>query len=75
MEIKELKGVIKSLYDYGMTDEDILKSMFNMYKDDKLSFDEFSAIIEFVGDGYHISDKFKKLSEKERKKVKWEDFK
>lgn len=67
MTIDEVKEVIKNLRKAGKSDEEILYSFSRLYFDDKIDLEAFDALANVLG--YHLDDKFKKLSKKEQ--LKW----
>ena len=64
MTVDDVLGVIEELRK-TKSDEEIIRTFFLMYKDDKLSFEEFDALSKLVG--YDLPDNFRELSDKERK--------
>ena len=64
MTVDDVLNIIEELRK-TKTDEEIIRTFFLMYKDDKLSFEEFDAFSKLVG--YDLPEDFRKLSDKERK--------
>ena len=49
MTVEEVKEVINELKAKGMTDEEIAKSFYYMYKSNKIDLDQFEALVKLVG--------------------------
>ena len=67
MTMDEVKEVIQKLRKEGNRDDEILYSFSRLYFDNKIDFGAFDALVNILG--YHLDDKFKKLSKKEQ--FKW----
>ena len=67
MTMDEVKEVIQKLRKDGNSDDKILYSFSRLYFDDKMDLEAFDALVNILG--YHLDDKFKKLSKKEQ--LKW----
>ena len=67
MTMDEVKEVIQKLRKDGNSDDEILYSFSRLYFDDKIDLEAFDALVNILG--YHLDDKFKKLSKKEQ--LKW----
>ena len=67
MTMDEVKEVIQKLRKEGICDDEILYSFSRLYFDDKIDLEAFDALVNILG--YHLDDKFKKLSKKEQ--LKW----
>lgn len=67
MTIDEVKEVIQKLRKEGNSDDEILYSFSRLYFDNKIDLEAFDALVNILG--YHLDDKFKKLSKKEQ--LKW----
>ena len=67
MTMDEVKEVIQKLRKDGNSDDEILYSFSRLYFDDKIDLEAFDALVNILG--YHLDDKFKKLSKKEQ--FKW----
>ena len=67
MTMDEVKEVIQKLRKDGNSDDEILYSFSRLYFDDKMDLEAFDALVNILG--YHLDDKFKKLSKKEQ--LKW----
>lgn len=67
MTMDEVKEVIQKLRKEGICDDEILYSFSRLYFDNKIDLEAFDALVNILG--YHLDDKFKKLSKKEQ--LKW----
>lgn len=65
MELKELQDALSELKSQGMSEEDILGSLYTMFIEDKIDANQLEAIADEMG--YQLSEEFKKLSDEEKK--------
>lgn len=65
MELKELQDALSELKSQGMSEEDILGSLYTMFIEDKIDANQLEAIADEMG--YQLSEEFKKLPDEEKK--------
>ena len=65
MTLLEARKSINVLRKQGLSDEEIFATLFEMYRDDKLTLDQFELFAALVG--YELNEEFKNMSEEERK--------
>ena len=65
MELKELQDALIELKSQGMSEEDILGSLYTMFIEDKIDANQLEAIADEMG--YQLSEEFKKLPDEEKK--------
>lgn len=65
MELKELQDALSELKSQGMSEEDILGSLYTMFVEDKIDANQLEAIADEMG--YQLSEEFKKLPDEEKK--------
>lgn len=58
MTVEEAKRVFKDLKKKGMTDEDIAKALYNMYRMGKIDLEQFEALVKLLG--FELDKEFKK---------------
>ena len=65
MELKELQDALSELKSQGMSEEDVLGSLYTMFIEDKIDANQLEAIADEMG--YQLSEEFKKLPDEEKK--------
>lgn len=70
MTYEEAKAAIEDLKAQGETEDDILKVLYAMYTDDKLSLSDLRTFIGIMG--YEFTDEFEAMSEEDKKTKGWE---
>ena len=65
MTLEEAKKAIDGFKAEGMTDEEIVVVLHDMFVDDKLTLDELNDLVGLVG--YEITDEFRNMSPEEQK--------
>lgn len=65
MTLEEAKKAIDGFKADGMTDEEIVVVLHDMFVDDKLTIDELAELVGLVG--YEITDEFRNMSPEEQK--------
>ena len=65
MELKELQDALSELKSQGMSEEDILGSLYTMFIEDRIDANQLEAIADEMG--YQLSEEFKKLPDEEKK--------
>ena len=73
MTVKELKQVANEMHKAGYSDEVIINGFASMYLDNKITADEFNGIVNIMG--YHLTDDFLKLNDKQKRAFIKESFK
>ena len=69
MTLEEAKEAIENLKAQGESEDDILKVLYAMYTDDKLSLSDLRMFIGIMG--YEFTDEFEAMSEKDKKTKGW----
>ncbi len=67
MKIEDAKLVIKQMRNQGYSDEQIQYAFSMMYFNDQIDLEALDGLMNLLG--YHLDEKFKKLSKKEQ--LKW----
>lgn len=70
MTYEEAKEAIEDLKAQGESEDDILKGLYGMYTDDKLSLSDLRTFIGIMG--YEFTDEFEAMSEEDKKTKGWE---
>lgn len=70
MTYEEAKAAIEDLKAQGETEDDILKVLYAMYTDDKLSLSDLRTFIGIMG--YEFTEEFEAMSEEDKKTKGWE---
>lgn len=70
MTYEEAKAAIEDLKSQGETEDDILKVLYGMYTEDKLSLSDLRTFIGIMG--YEFTDEFEAMSEEDKKTKGWE---
>ena len=70
MTYEEAKAAIEDLKAQGETEDDILKVLYGMYTEDKLSLSDLRTFIGIMG--YEFTDEFEAMSEEDKKTKGWE---
>lgn len=70
MTYEEAKEAIEDLKAQCESEDDILKVLYGMYTDDKLSFSDLRTFIGIMG--YEFTDEFEAMSEEDKKTKGWE---
>ena len=70
MTYEEAKAAIEDLKAQGETEDDILKVLYAMYTDDKLSLSDLKTFIGIMG--YEFTEEFEAMSEEDKKTKGWE---
>ena len=65
MEMKELQDALSELKSQGLDEKQILGSLYKMFVEGKIDLDQLEAIANEMG--YKLTDKFKELSDEEKK--------
>ena len=65
MTLEEAKKAIDGLKADGLTEEEIAVVLHDMYRDDKITVEEFGELVGLVG--YELTEEFYNMSEEERK--------
>lgn len=65
MTLEEAKKAIDGLKADGLTEEEIAVVLHDMYRDDKITAEEFGELVGLVG--YELTEEFYNMSEEERK--------
>lgn len=65
MTLEEAKKAIDGFKAEGMTDEEIVVVLHDMFVDDKLTIDELAELVGLVG--YEITEEFRNMSPEEQK--------
>lgn len=66
MTIEEAKKALEQLKSEGYSDEDIVKTLYLMYANDKMDLDDLRALTELMG--YEFTEEFEAMSEEDKKK-------
>lgn len=69
MTLEEAKAAIEELKAKGETEDDILKVLYAMYTDDKLSLSDLRTFIGIMG--YEFTEEFEAMSEEDKKTKGW----
>lgn len=70
MTIEEAKKALEQLKKEGYSDEDIVKTLYLMYANDKLRLSDLRTLTELMG--YEFTEEFEAMSEEDKKQ---KDFK
>lgn len=65
MTLEEAKKAIDGLKADGLTEEEIAVVLHDMYRDDKITVEEFGELVGLVG--YELTEEFYNMSDEERK--------
>lgn len=65
MTLEEAKKAIDGFKADGLTDEEIAIVFHDMYRDDKITVEEFGELVGLVG--YELTEEFHNMSEEEKK--------
>ena len=66
MTIEEAKKALEQLKSEGYSDEDIVKTLYLMYANDKMDLDDLRALTELMG--YEFTEEFEAMSDEDKKK-------
>lgn len=66
MTIEEAKKALEQLKSEGYSEEDIVKTLYLMYANDKMDLDDLRALTELMG--YEFTDEFEAMSDEDKKK-------
>lgn len=70
MTEEDVKNVVENLKKSGMSEGDVIGSMWLLVQNGKISIDQFGALIDTMG--YHVNPDLKKMSEEDAKKINWD---
>ena len=70
MTLEEAKAAIEDLKAQGETDDDILKVLYGMFTEDKLSLSDLRTFIGILG--YEFTEEFEAMSDDDKKTKGWE---
>ena len=70
MTLEEAKAAIEDLKAQGETDDDILKVLYGMFTEDKLSLSDLRTFIGILG--YEFTEEFEAMSDEDKKTKGWE---
>lgn len=70
MTEEEVKSVVEKLKQDGMSEGDIIGSMWKMAQSGKITIDQFGALIDTMG--YHVNPDLKKMPDDKAKELDWE---
>lgn len=70
MTEEDVKSVVENLKKSGMSEGDVIGSMWLLVQNGKISIDQFGALIDTMG--YHVNPDLKKMSEEDAKKINWD---
>ena len=65
MTIEEAKQALEQLKNNGYSEEDIVKTLYLMYADEKMSMSDLRTLTELMG--YEFTEEFENMSEEEKK--------
>lgn len=65
MRPEEAKEAIETLKEKGMSDEELLYSLYGMFKNDEINVNELGDLVQLVG--YELTDEFKNMSPEDQK--------
>lgn len=65
MTIEEAKKALEQLKSEGYSEEDIMKTIYLMYANDKMDLDDLRALTELMG--YEFTDEFMAMSDEDKK--------
>lgn len=65
MRPEEAKEAIETLKEKGMSDEELLYSLYGMFKNDEIDVNELGDLVQLVG--YELTDEFKNMSPEDQK--------
>lgn len=65
MTIEEAKKALEQLKSEGYSEEDIMKTLYLMYANDKMDLDDLRALTELMG--YEFTDEFMAMSDEDKK--------
>lgn len=65
MTLREAKQVIDEYLAQGMTEDDVLGTLYLMYQDDSINLEELEKLIGILG--YEFSEEFKNMSDEDKK--------
>ena len=65
MTVDEAKKAIEQLKAQGNDENAILGAFYKMFQDDKLTMEQFEAMVNLMG--YHLTDEFKAMSPEDQK--------
>lgn len=66
MTIEEAKKALEQLKSEGYSEEDIVKTLYLMYANDKMDLDDLRALTELMG--YEFTEEFEAMSDEDKKK-------
>ena len=70
MTLEEAKAAIEDLKAQGETEDDILKVLYGMFTEDKLSLSDLRTFIGILG--YEFTEEFEAMSDEDKKTKGWE---
>lgn len=70
MTEEDVKSVVENLKKSGMSEGDVIGSMWLLVQNGKITIDQFGALIDTMG--YHVNPDLKKMSEEDAKKINWD---
>lgn len=70
MTLEEAKAAIEDLKAQGETEDDILKVLYGMFTEDKLSLSDLRTFIGILG--YEFTEEFEAMSDDDKKTKGWE---
>ena len=65
MTLREAKQVIDEYLAQGMTEDDVLGTLYLMYQDDSINLEELEKLIGLLG--YEFTEEFKNMSDEDKK--------
>lgn len=65
MIVEDMKDIIQNFKNEGHSDEDIISSIYLMFSNGKITFEQFEAIIGFIG--YDVSEALKNMDDEEKR--------
>ncbi len=71
MTLEEAKKAIDGFKEEGMEEEEILVTLHDMYRADKLTLDQFEEFIGLLG--YEFTDDFRNMSDEEKKEQLYDE--
>lgn len=71
MTVEEAKKAIDGLKADGLTEEEIVVVFHDMYRNNKITAEEFGELVELVG--YELTEEFYNMSEEERKECLYDE--
>lgn len=66
MTIEEAKQALEQLKNNGYSEEDIVKTLYLMYADGKMSLSDLRTLTELMG--YEFTEEFEAMSEEDKKR-------